>query len=180
MWSDFQRWNVLTAFTVVSLPPISTDTLVRVDFINASTAVSAGTAFTVIDVWERRETPRLKTGRCWIWWKQRTLGYRYVLLSWQYVPVNPSWHSQLKCPPAWLRQRPWGPQTLEEMSRMPPGVLLDATATVQLSITAGRGWSHQESFWSKSLIYTRSKSNPVTGSHLDQLENKYFLFFLWK
>ncbi len=86
-----------------------------------------------------------KSGRHWIKQQQRTLGYESGLLSWQYVPVNPSWHSQLKCPPAWLRQRPWGPQTLEEMNRMPPGVLLDATATVQLSITAGKTWglSHQ-------------------------------------
>lgn len=41
---------VNVALTVVSLPAISTDTLVRVDFINASPAVTAGTTFTVVDV----------------------------------------------------------------------------------------------------------------------------------
>ena len=53
--------------------------------------------------------------------------------------MNPSWHSQLNWPPAWLRQRPWGPHTLDEMRRTPPRVLLEATATVQLSITAEEG-----------------------------------------
>lgn len=51
------------------------------------------------------------------------------------MPLKPSWHSQVNWPPAWLLQRPWGPQTFEEIYRSPSGVLLDATATVQLSIT---------------------------------------------
>lgn len=59
-------------------------------------------------------------------------------LSWQYVPVKPSSHSQLNRPPARLRHVPCGPHTLDEIMRKPLDVLLDATATVQLSITEKR------------------------------------------
>lgn len=91
---------------------------------------------------------------------------KLFLLSWQYVPVNPSLHSQLKCPPAWLWQRPCGPQTFEEMSRLPPGVLLDATATVQLSITEKDG----EETGSKICLVDRLSSLVV----LEKLEEITF------
>ncbi|TNN30303.1 hypothetical protein EYF80_059545 [Liparis tanakae] len=86
----------------------------------------------------------------------------------QYVPVKPSWHWQLNCPPAWLRQRPRGPHTLDEIKRTPPGVLLDATATVQLSITEGgrqgvvRQWSRsREQFLpSKSSVHLQTYPAP--------------------
>lgn len=51
------------------------------------------------------------------------------------MPLKPGSHTQLKLPAGRLKQRPRGPQTLEEMWRTPAESLL-ATATVQLSITA--------------------------------------------
>lgn len=57
------------------------------------------------------------------------------LLSWQYVPVKPLSQAQVKFPPGWLIHRPWGPQTLDEMKRIPSCVALVKTSIVQLSIT---------------------------------------------
>ena len=53
------------------------------------------------------------------------------------MPLKPSSQIQLKFPVGWLTQRPRGPHTLDEMCRTKEESL-DATATVQLSITVPR------------------------------------------
>lgn len=57
-------------------------------------------------------------------------------LSWQYAPVKPRSHAQVKPPSGLLMHMPCFPHTLEEMSCTPPvSVWLDCRAMVQLSIT---------------------------------------------
>lgn len=64
------------------------------------------------------------------------------------MPANPGSHEQLKFPAGRLRQRPWGPHTLDEMRHARFWVPLVATSTVQLSITLGGGERDISKFWS--------------------------------
>lgn len=76
------------------------------------------------------------------------------LLSWQYVPVNPGWQAQVKFFSDWLMQRPWAPQTLNEMCRTPFTVSFDVTAIVQLSITNNQQNTKQHSM--KGHLYKQN------------------------
>lgn len=99
------------------------------------------------------------------------------------MPLKPSWHSQVNWPPAWLLQRPWGPQTFEEIYRSPSGVLLDATATVQLSITVKISSKEQNS--AVKSLQTDFKWHKISQSlchypffHLTAIQAIYLDIFL--